>query len=753
MITLFLSDTLQNPTVSYFPIKVEIKTIDDFRYSVYSDYVCAAYRNNHRSNEDFLWANGLGMDCDNDHSNNPEDWKTPDDIRRAFPNVMCLIHYSRHHQKQKKDKGPRPRFHVLFPISVCDNVETYAALKRKAYEMFPFFDNNALDAARMFFGTEESCVEYIDGELGLDEYIKQHESNKTATTKNAGASSIILEGERNSMLSHFAGKVLIKYGDTDKAYQCFVEESKKCEPPLDSLELATIWTSARKFSQSIRDKEEYVQPEEYQTDAGTGIAQSYKPDDQSDVGQAEMLAHCYRDHLRYSTQTGYIYYNGQYWEESELRAQALAQELTDCQMDEYLENLQQAETEFVESGAKKLVEKMGTRAEGALNERQKESVQALQDARGYGKYIASRRKSTNIRATLTEAKPMLEIDPQLLDSDPYLLCTPGGTYDLREGTLSLRPHSPEDYITKITAVSAGYAGEELWNAHLKSVFCGDQELIDYVQLLCGTILMGQVKMEGIIMAYGGGRNGKSTLWNVIARVLGNYSGTLSAETLTTSCKHNNRPELAELRGKRLVIAAEMREGAILDDGVVKVLSSTDLIHAEKKYKAPFAFTPSHSTVLYTNHLPKVRATDDGIWRRLHVVPFDARFTGKSDIKNYADFLFQNAGEYILLWMIEGAQKAYVLGYSFERPKRVRDAIDAYRAANDWFGNFISEKCIVHPEARVESGKLYSAYRNYCMETNEYTRSTKDFYAAVEAAGYQRTTSKGCSFRLGIQLRD
>lgn len=748
--TIYVSDTTQQKNATIFPRKIVVQTIDDLRNAVSCDYVCAEYRNGHRAKVDFLHADCVGMDCDNDHSDNPSDWVNVEDLCKAFPDVEMYIHYSRNHMRSKGTKAPRPKFHVLFPILDCADADSYATIKRSAHKLFPFFDRNALDVARMFFGTEEASVEYIDGKLGLDEYIKQHETNKTVTTKNAEASLIIMEGERNATLSHFAGKVLVKYGDTDKAYQCFVEESKKCEPPLDSLELATIWTSARKFSQSIRSKEEYVQPEEYQTDAGT---QSYKPDDQSDVGQAEMLAHCYRDRLRYSTQTGYLYYSGQYWQERELRAQALAQELTDRQMDEYLENLQLAETEYAESGAKTLIEKMGSRAESALNEKQKKAVQALQDARAYGKYIANRRKSTGIRATLTEAKPILEINPQLLDSNPYLLCTPGGTYDLREGPSSLRLNSPEDYITKITAVSASYTGKELWDAHLKSVFCGDQELIDYVQLICGTILVGQVKMEGIIMAYGGGRNGKSTLWNVIARVLGNYSGTLSAETLTTSCKHNNRPELAELRGKRLVIAAEMREGAILDDGVVKVLSSTDLIHAEKKYRAPFAFTPSHSTVLYTNHLPKVRATDDGIWRRLHVIPFEARFTGKGDVKNYADFLFQNAGEYILLWMIEGAQKAYALEYSFERPKCVQAAIDAYRAANDWFGNFISEKCIVHPDARAESGKLYTAYRNYCLETNEYTRSTKDFYRAVEVAGYQRTTSKGCTSIRGLQLRD
>ena len=90
---------------------------------------------------------------------------------------------------------------------------------------------------------------------------------------------------------------------------------------------------------------------------------------------------------------------------------------------------------------------------------------------------------------------------------------------------------------------------------------------------------------------------------------------------------------------------------------VKQLSSTDEIHAEKKYKAPFKFTPSHTLVLYTNHLPKVGAMDEGTWRRLIVIPFQAKIEGKSDIKNYGDYLFHNAGGAILKWVIDGAKKA------------------------------------------------------------------------------------------------
>lgn len=136
---------------------------------------------------------------------------------------------------------------------------------------------------------------------------------------------------------------------------------------------------------------------------------------------------------------------------------------------------------------------------------------------------------------------------------------------------------------------------------------------------------------------------------------------ISADALTVGCRRNVKPELAEVKGKRILIAAELEEGMRLSTSIVKQLSSTDEIEGEKKYKDPFKFRPTHTLVLYTNHLPKVGAMDTGIWRRLIVIPFDAKITGSGDIKNYSKYLLMNAGPYITKWIIEGAQKAMGLG--------------------------------------------------------------------------------------------
>jgi P4 family phage/plasmid primase-like protien len=347
---------------------------------------------------------------------------------------------------------------------------------------------------------------------------------------------------------------------------------------------------------------------------------------------------------------------------------------------------------------------------------------------------------------------MLEISPRDLDADCFALCTPAATYDLRKGLAGAREHSPDDFITKMTAVSPSNKGEQIWLDCLDLIFCSNQELIDYVQMICGLAVIGKVYVEALIIAYGGGRNGKSTFWNSVSRVLGLYSGNISADTLTVGCRRNIKPELAEAKGKRLLIAAEMQEGARLNDSTVKQLCSTDDMFAEKKYKDPFSFTPCHTLVLYTNHLPRVSASDDGIWRRLIVIPFDAKIEGAGDKKNYAEYLYANAGESILAWVIEGAKKVITLDYKIPVPACVQKAIDEYRAQNDWFGHFIEDKCDIGPEYKESSSALYQAYRNYCLDTNEYVRSTADFYFALENAGYERITVKRKRFFKGLCLK-
>ena len=158
-------------------------------------------------------------------------------------------------------------------------------------------------------------------------------------------------------------------------------------------------------------------------------------------------------------------------------------------------------------------------------------------------------------------------------------------------------------------------------------------------------------------------------------------------------------------------------------------------------------------MLYTNHLPRVSASDDGIWRRLIVIPFSAKITGKSDIKNYSEYLYDNAGESILAWVIEGAKKVIELEYQIPVPESVQKAINEYRSQNDWFGHFLEDKCDIGEGYKESSSSLYQAYRNYCIDTNEYVRSTADFYYALECAGFERVVLNRKRYFKGLRIRN
>jgi P4 family phage/plasmid primase-like protien len=341
---------------------------------------------------------------------------------------------------------------------------------------------------------------------------------------------------------------------------------------------------------------------------------------------------------------------------------------------------------------------------------------------------------------------------QEFDTQEFLLNAPDATYDLRLGLSGAHDHTPEDLITKMATVAPSNEGMDLWMSSVNNFFCGDQELIDYVQQTVGLAAIGKVYQEALIIAYGEGSNGKSTFWNAISKVLGSYSGAMSADALTVGCKRNVKPEMAELKGKRLIIAAELEEGMRLNTSIVKQLCSTDEVSAEKKYKDPFKYTPTHTLVLYTNHLPRVGANDDGTWRRLIVIPFNAKIQGKSDIKNYADYLVRNAGGAILSWIIEGAQKVINNNFKLNIPQVVQEAIDQYRDNNDWLSIFLEDCCEIDRTFTQKSGELYQEYRAYCQRNGEYPRNTTDFYKGLEKAGFTRKKTKAGAVISGLRLK-
>ena len=737
--TIYDAATVGSRSNCVYPNPVTVTDADTMRQAATFDHVCAAYKQNYRSVDNFLKADCLPMDCDNDHSDDPDDWLTPFDVAMDFPGVGMIFVYSRSHMKPKGKRGPRPRFHVYFICTETTNSEIYSSWKDRLIADYPYFDDGAKDSARFLFGVKNAVVEVYDGEITIDEFLADSFAEWDA------AQGQIPEGSRNKTMSHYAGRIIKRLGNTEEAHKQFLKEAEKCSPPLDDAELAGIWASAVKFGAKVAAQEGYIPPEQYNQDF------LLMPEDFSDVGQAIVLSREYMDRLRFSPATDYIVFNGSFWEESQPNAQGIAQGLTARQLEEAETEIQRCMKEMSENGAWAMLAAMGAKkAMAAFSEAQRRSFEKYERAETYRKYAIKRRDTKYISAALKEARPMIQIEQRVLDADEFLLNLPSGTCDLRTG--AVREHNAQDYITKQTAVDPSGDGMDVWEDALQTFFQGDTDLIRYVQEIVGLAAIGKVYIEALVIAYGEGRNGKSTFWNTIARVLGTYSGNMSADTLTVGCKRNVKPELAEAKGKRMIIAAELEEGMRLNTSNVKQLCSTDEIYAEKKYKAPFSYVPTHTLVLYTNHLPRVGAIDQGTWRRLIVIPFNAKIEGKADIKNYSDFLFKMAGGAVLQWIIEGAKRVIANDYKIVQPRVVQDAIQKYKENNDWLAHFLDDCCEVGDDFEAKSGEFYNAYRSYCLQMGEYTRSTTDFYSALESTGVVRKRTRTGVIIYGLKLK-
>lgn len=723
-----------------YPQKREIQNAQDLKEAAAFDHVCAAYKNNYRSRDNFLWSDVVVMDCDNDHTENPQEWVTGEELLARLPGVAVAIVPSRNNGKAKDGRTARPRFHAYFPIPKLEDEKAYSLLKQEIRERFPFFDEAALDSARFLYGTPTESVLWQEGEETILTIFQ--------STRQEGS---IPQGQRNNTMSRFAGRIVKRYGDSERAYSIFLEEANKCNPPLEAEELNKIWQSALRFGKKIAAQEGYVSPDQYNQDFSRG--ESLRPSDYSDIGQAKVLLREYGNELRYTEEADFIRYNGVYWMESRQAAVGAVEEFLDLQLADATDQTERAVRDLVQLGLPQDIVRKGGRAlEKIIEVDQQKAYAGYLSAEIYRTFVMKRRDIRYILSALQALKPMILLPIQSLDADEFLLNTPSATYDLRKGMEGSREHRAEDFMTKCTTVDPGEEGREIWAKALGEFFTHDQDLIQYAQEISGLMAIGKVYVEALVIAYGDGRNGKSTYWNSLARVLGTYCGGISADALTAGCKRNIRPEMAELKGKRMVIAAEMEEGVRLSTSVLKQICSTDEVGGEKKYKAPFQFVPSHTIVLYTNHLPRVGASDEGTWRRLIVIPFTAQFTGKSEVKNYTDYLVEKAGPAILKWIIEGAQRVIEKEYHLEPPKCVRDAIEKYRGQNDWLHHFLDDCCELAPGFQEKSGELYGAYRTYCQQMNEYTRSTSDFYAALENAGFARRRTKVGRFVTGLQLK-
>lgn len=503
---------------------------------------------------------------------------------------------------------------------------------------------------------------------------------------------------------------------------------------------------AMTIQKAIADCRGGYDPQAYSQRTSTASGEqteSVKPPDYSDAGNATVFSRIHQDDLLFVDALGWLFWDGRQWQCNDHKAMIFAQDLSARMLKEAQRENRNALAKIADAQARYMETDDATDKEAL--ETAKSEAKA---AKAFLTHAQNLRGASRLKNMLDLSKPYLVIKADKLDANPFDLNTPGGIVELTTG--QLRPHDRAAFCSKITAVKPATEGSELWYNFLDTVTCGDSSIAGFLQMVAGMALIGAVYQEGIIIANGGGRNGKSTFFNTLSAVLGSYSGDIDIKTLTTD-RGNKGAALATLRGKRLVISGELEEGQRLSTSTLKQVASTDKLIIEEKYKQPEEVTQTHSIVLYTNHLPRVGSTDGGTWRRLTVVPFNATISTGSGIQNYADVLAKTAGGGVLSWAIEGAVNFVRNGFKLDIPDAVAEATAEYREREDWLSNFIHERCIREPNVREGARALYMDYKEWATEAGEFVYREREFSAALGAAGYRRIVSNGRKYWVGLRV--
>lgn len=390
----------------------------------------------------------------------------------------------------------------------------------------------------------------------------------------------------------------------------------------------------------------------------------------------------------------------------------------------------------------------------ALRDHYIELARATKDPKQQQVYLSTAAKvlsRAKAAAALAFARAWLRASPDEFDQNPYLLNTANGTIDLRTGTL--RSHDPRDRITKLIPLEYDpNAGAPTWQQFLQDVFQGDDDLIDFVHKAVGYSATGDVSEDCFFLCYGSGSNGKTTFLNAIRRALGDYAQAVPPDLLVSRRERgDSHPAvLADLQGVRFAMAAETQEDRRLDEARAKMLTGRDPIKARHLHKSYFEFEPTHKIWLATNHLPVVRDTTEGMWRRVRVVPFLAYFGPDRRDKGLPQKLEAEAPG-VLAWVVQGAVRWFQEGLGEARA--VSEATSRYRSEMDTLADWLQECCITDPAAITPFAALYDDYVAWCQEAKETPISKNAFGRKLGEKGFEAVKLHGnVKARRGLRLR-
>lgn len=316
----------------------------------------------------------------------------------------------------------------------------------------------------------------------------------------------------------------------------------------------------------------------------------------------------------------------------------------------------------------------------------------------------------------------------------------------------LREHRRDDLLTRLAG--ADYRPEARCPRFIAFIdrILPDPEVRRFVQRFLGYCLLGLTDEQVFAIFWGDGKNGKSRLVGIIREVIGDYAATIAPGVFLE--KRNDdpdkpRPSLAKLPSKRIVFMSEPKRNAALDEGLVKELTGGEPVEVRKLNQDPFEFVPQFTPVMSANHRPDIRGLDQGIWRRILLVPFTVTIPVEERDPDLLNKL-RPEKDGILNWLLDGLWDWLVLG-GLNPPEQVTEAVKEYKADSDPIGDFLDAEVSGQSGERVGASALYDAYVLWCGKNGQDPISKKGFGMSMAGRGHKKIKSNGNNYWLNLKL--
>jgi P4 family phage/plasmid primase-like protien len=453
----------------------------------------------------------------------------------------------------------------------------------------------------------------------------------------------------------------------------------------------------------------------------------------TDAGNAERLTWRYRGKFLYCPQRDWYAWNERRWVPDATSAITLA---------------------AITAVRKIVPEELPLALAGLDPEKEEDADKIEAICKKYKKWAEESEGQARLNAMSGLAEAFMPVEVHRFDQDLLLFNVNNGTIDLKTG--ELYPHRREDYLTKISEVNYDPTSEcPLWLSFLQDVTAGDEELIRYLQRAVGYSITGLTVEHCMFLLYGTGRNGKSTFLEVVRHIMGDYAKTAHMNTFIAKQNDDSIPnDLAMLHSARFVSATEAEDGKHLAEAKIKYITGGDTVTARFLHKEFFQFTPQFKIWLGTNYKPTIYGTDEGIWRRIRLIPFNVYIPdGKKDEKLLDKLKSEASG--ILNWALQGLEDYRREGLM--EPDIVKGSTEEYRASQDWMTRFLEECTEASMEKDTPARLLYEKYTDWCHKTGEWKLKEPKFAEGMKLKGKQSKRKRQKDGRIiavyeGLKLR-